>query len=94
MKTRLQIQYTNIKSVSNSVSHAEGVSLPSPLTADYVDDASVTTMSSKNFIFFTHKFEQEFGKSHLITQGELNDLVRDLNLNKEKSELLGSRLHK
>ena len=30
-------------------------------------------------------------KMHLIEQEELNDLVRDLGLSKEKSELLGSR---
>ena len=29
---------------------------------------------------------------HLLTQGELNDLVRDLNLPKKQAELLGSRL--
>jgi len=29
---------------------------------------------------------------HLITQPELNDLVRDLGLSKAKAELLGSRL--
>ena len=28
----------------------------------------------------------------MITQIELNDLIRDLNLSKEKSEILGSRL--
>jgi len=29
---------------------------------------------------------------HLLTQGELNDLVRDLKLSKKQAELLGSRL--
>jgi hypothetical protein len=29
---------------------------------------------------------------HLNSQGELNDLVRDLNLSKSQAELLGSRL--
>ena len=29
---------------------------------------------------------------HVITQAELNDLVRDLNLSKRQAELLGSRL--
>jgi hypothetical protein len=29
---------------------------------------------------------------HLISEGELNDLVRDLNLSKSQAELLGSRL--
>ena len=29
---------------------------------------------------------------HLLTQGDLNDIVRDLNLSKKQAELLGSRL--
>lgn len=31
---------------------------------------------------------------HLLSQEDLNDLVRDLSLSKEKAELLGSRLKK
>jgi hypothetical protein len=29
---------------------------------------------------------------HLLTQGDLNDLVHDLNLSKKEAEILGSRL--
>ena len=29
---------------------------------------------------------------HLLTQADLNDIVRDLNLSKKETELLGSRL--
>jgi len=29
---------------------------------------------------------------HLLTQGDLNDIVRDLSLSKKQAELLGSRL--
>jgi len=29
---------------------------------------------------------------HLLTQGDLNDIVRDMNLSKKQAELLGSRL--
>ena len=36
--------------------------------------------------------ESEDKLPHLITQEELNDLVRDLSLSKEKAEILGSRL--
>ena len=35
---------------------------------------------------------QSKGTPHLITQKNLNDLVRDLNLSKGKTKLLGSRL--
>jgi len=31
-------------------------------------------------------------ESHLLTQGDLNDIVRDLNLSKKQAERLGSRL--
>jgi hypothetical protein len=31
-------------------------------------------------------------EQHLISQGEPNDLVRDLNLSKSQAEFLGSRL--
>ena len=34
----------------------------------------------------------QFNKFHRITQEELNDLIRDLDLPKSKAELLGSRL--
>jgi hypothetical protein len=34
----------------------------------------------------------QFNKFHRITQQELNDPIRDLNLPKSKAELLGSRL--
>jgi hypothetical protein len=29
---------------------------------------------------------------HLLTQGEKNDIVRDMNLSKKQAEILGSRL--
>lgn len=31
-------------------------------------------------------------KQHRLSQAELNDLIRDLDLSKEKAEILGSRL--
>ena len=34
----------------------------------------------------------QFNELHRITQEELNDLIRDLDLSKSKAELLGSRL--
>lgn len=39
--------------------------------------------------FFHPEVDEE---PHLLTQGDLNDLVRDLSLLKEKAEVLGSRL--
>ncbi|ESO03076.1 hypothetical protein HELRODRAFT_173956 [Helobdella robusta] len=39
-----------------------------------------------------YKPDYDKDKPHMITQGELSDLVRDLGLTKNKAELLGSRL--
>ena len=39
---------------------------------------------------FTENFSSN--EPHPLTQGDLNDIVRDLNLSKKQAELLGSRL--
>ena len=41
---------------------------------------------------YTYDPDNDIKKPHLISQAELDDLVRDLSLSKEKSELLGFRL--
>ncbi len=43
-------------------------------------DPTFTAVSSSN-------------EPHLLTEGELNDIVRDLKLSKKQAELLGSRLN-
>ena len=47
--------------------------------------------SSENNCDFTYSL-QISSEPHLIQQNELNDLVRDLGLSKQQTELLGSRL--
>ena len=37
-------------------------------------------------------FEQKADQPHKLTQSELSDLIRDLDLSQEKTKLLGSRL--
>ena len=41
---------------------------------------------------YTYDAGSDIKKPHLISQAELDDLVRDLSLSKEKSELLVSKL--
>ena len=95
MKTRFQIQYVNIKSDSKPVPYTKDMWPPSPLTSGCVDDISVTTtISSNNSVVFKHEFEQESGKPYLIYKNELNNLVLNLNLNKDKSVILDSGLQK
>jgi hypothetical protein len=40
----------------------------------------------------TFEASSSVSEPHLLTQGDLNDLVRDLNFSKEEAEILTSRL--
>ena len=60
-----------------------------PASLPILDEESSTCSESSDTHF---KPCQNKGIPHLITQEDLNDLVRNLNLSKGKSELLGSRL--
>ena len=55
------------------------------------DDAKSDSSSS---LCLSESSDSEFvsKQRHLITQEELNDLVRDLSLTKESAEVFGSRL--
>ncbi|CAK8676998.1 unnamed protein product [Clavelina lepadiformis] len=75
-KKKQSIQYTNIPSAIRPVPHGE--LLPVPEAPKEFMLRYVETLSSK--------------EPHLITRNELHDLIRDLELPKVKSELLGSRL--
>ncbi len=100
-KKKQSVQYPNIPSAIRPVSHREGLPVPDApesfsLESDEEDDedeeenedCSPGPSMSKD-----PDFDQEtFSEPHLITQGELHDLVRDLKLPKNKVELLGSRL--
>jgi hypothetical protein len=58
-----------------------------------VSIASVCVIQEAENPFHDHNFEASTSSEpHLLPQGDLNDLVRDLNLSKKQSELLGSRL--
>ena len=78
------------------------ISKPIPHTADLPPlllpilgnfDEDMSSISSNRFVFLKQKkYVEEDVTPHLICQGELDDLIRDLNLSKQKSEILGSRL--
>ncbi|XP_076031864.1 uncharacterized protein LOC143019766 [Oratosquilla oratoria] len=97
-KKKLSIVYPDIPSAIRPVPHREGLPVPDALTSvtvesdeesgeeDEKEDNSAGLQSDPNFN------EAHSSRPHLITQGELHDLVRDLQLPKNKAELLGSRL--
>ena len=87
-KTRKKILYPSLPSAIRPVAHSDQLPVPKP-PVTLPKTSAESSQSSCN-----SEFEDESNTNcpHLITQQELNDLVRDLNLPKSKSELLGSWL--
>jgi len=87
------IQYPNVPSAIRPVINIENFQVHVPCTSTKHDDDSFSHVSSNTME--NEKMDETF-KEHTFVpkfcQGELNDLVRDLNLSKNLSELLASRL--
>ena len=83
-KNKSMITYPNCESARKLVPHDE---TDMTNTSSYEESSSDTDSGEGDMYFL------DTGNSpHLLGQAELNDLVRDLELTKEKAELLGSRL--
>lgn len=97
-KHRKSIQYPNLPSAMRPVPHDDNLPVPKP-PADWTlesgdddDDERAVAENMDTGGDTDPDFQPPESHPHLITQPELNDLVRDLNLSKRQSELLGSRL--
>lgn len=91
-KNKKSIEYPNLPSAIRPVPHDDSLPVPKPpekWSLDEADEDPAMESSSDNDPDFEPSTS---GVPHLITQSELNDLVRDLALSKAKAELLGSRL--
>lgn len=95
-KSKHTVQYPNLPSAIRPVPHNAELPVPQPpahltVDEDYVLEATAEVQHEEEddptYVGSTSTFEP-----HLITQGELNDLVRDLKLSKIQAELLASRL--
>lgn len=89
-KSRHTVKYPNLKSAMRPVPHSSDLPVPQPPAQITVQEEDFQSENEDDTTF-----EATAGPSrepHLITQGDLNDLVRDLNLSKKQSEVLGSRL--
>jgi hypothetical protein len=99
-KKKWTIAYPNIPSALRPVVHGERISVPETpkeFTIDSDDeDESESTSGSPEPPTSTEPHVSHGRSSapqpHILTQEELNDFVRDLELSRSKSELLGSRL--
>jgi len=97
-KKKWTMVYPNIRSAFRPVPHGEGISVPEPtkeFTIDSeVDDEGESTSGSPEPPASTEPHVSHGRASapqpHILTQDEMNDLVRDLELSKSKAELLGS----
>jgi len=92
-KNKNRIVYPNLPSAIRPVPHSD--SLPVPVRVPGNDENETdtdTTNESSEHMQGDSAYEGPSTAPHLITQPELNDLVRDLGLSKNQSELLGSRL--
>ena len=87
-KTRKKILYPSLLSAICPVAHSDELPLPKPP----VTLPEPLAKSSERSCDSEFQDEPSITCPHLITQQELNDPVRGLNLTKSKNELLGSRL--
>lgn len=99
-KSKHTIQYYNIPSALRPVPHNEALPIPVPPKTYTVepetDMKEFEPQPGLSYDTFTDDDEcsadSTHRRPHLLTQLELNDLIRDLELPKSKSQLLGSRL--
>jgi hypothetical protein len=94
------VVYSNIPSALRQVVHSEGIFVPETskeftIDSDDKDEGKLISGSPEPPV--STEPHVSHGRSsvpqpHILTQDELNDLVRDLELSKSKAELLGSRL--
>ncbi|KAG7177367.1 hypothetical protein Hamer_G022516 [Homarus americanus] len=89
-KGKKAIVYPNLRSAMCPVGHSTDIPVPQPPAEMPSGDAGNSEESESDGD--SYKPQPESGKKqHLITQPEFNDLVRDLALTKQRSELLAYR---
>ena len=85
-KNKGHIKYAYCVSARKPVPHDDENPVPTPPADQNIP------LSSGEEDGDDEPFEPDTQEPHLLNQGDLNDLVRDLSLSKAKAELLGSRL--
>lgn len=90
-KNRKQIVYPSLLSAIRPVVHS--LELPVPVAPATISSPDTNSdESSTDDVDTCYEPSDASSAPHMITTGELNDLVRDLQLTKNQSELLASRL--
>lgn len=87
-KNKGNIRYADCASAQKPVPH----DTENPVPSCPADHNIIVSSCEEDDDDNTFELDAQEQKPHLLNQGDLNDLVRDLSLSKEKAELLGSRL--
>ena len=90
-KNKQHVKYPDVPSAIKPVPHGPGIPVPEPPGAISEMECSSSTESEESDQD-TWNAEQSTLEPKPLTQFQLNDLTRDLNLTKESAQLLGSRL--
>lgn len=91
-KSKHSLKYPNLPSAIRPVPHSQELPIPNPPeSVEIEENVSFAEELEEKDEAQDPSFELS-PEPHLLTQGDLNDLVRDLNLSKKQAELLGSRL--
>ena len=96
-KSKHTVQYPNLPSAMRPVPHSAELPVPKPPTNMTLSDCEssdedVGQANNNMDCDPTFAGASSSNEPHLLTQGDLNDIVCDLNLSKKQAELLGSRL--
>jgi hypothetical protein len=97
--SKYTVKYPDFPSAMRPVPHSEELPVPKPLenltfsdNNSYSDEVHGQQEGDNGDCDPTFDASCSLSEPHLLTQGDLNYLVRDLNLTKKQAELLGSRL--
>jgi len=96
-KSKHTVQYPNLPSAMRPVPHTAELPVPKPPTDmtssdSESSDEDVGQANSNMDCDPTFAGACSSSEPHLLTQGDLNDIARDLNLSKKQAEILVSRL--
>jgi hypothetical protein len=75
------------------IPHSEELAVPKPLENLTFSDENSDSDKDHKHCDLTFEASCSLSEPHLLTQGDLNDLVCGLNLSKKEAELVGSRLN-
>ena len=90
-----KIKYPDCNSAIKSISHSNKYPVPESVLTVFDSESEASTdaeTSSASEFDVSITLERTFSEPHVLSKEDLQNLVRDMNLSKEKSEILASRL--